>query len=76
MLILSVLLRLRVMQKALQLPLFSFCSFPTANLDGMAKVACPIFQICWASQLWPNSNTLENVFMKVLSVVIQGACDH
>ena len=38
-------LRLLVTQKALQLPLFAFF-FSTANLDGLTKVACRIFQIC------------------------------
>ena len=39
------LLRLRVMQKPLQLPLFSFF-FSSANQDGLTKAACRIFRIC------------------------------
>ena len=38
-------LRLLVTQKALQLSLFAFF-FSTANLDGLTKVVCRIFQIC------------------------------
>ena len=36
---------LHVVQKALQMPLFSFFFFATANLDGLTKVACQIFYI-------------------------------
>ena len=36
---------LRITQKALQLPLFSFF-FSKANLDGLTKVTCQIFYIC------------------------------
>ena len=55
---------------------FSFF-FSTENLDRLTKVACRMFQICYARRVWPNSDTLENGFVNVLLVIIHdhGACD-
>ena len=53
----SVLLRLRVEQKALQWPLLS-SFFSTAILDGLAKVIFKFFSNCCYKRAWPGSQLL------------------
>ena len=68
------LLRLCVIQKDLPLSLFSSFSFSLQQIR--TKFAFQISPICLARRVWSNSDTLENIFSKVLLIIIRGECDH
>lgn len=67
-----VLFLLTLSDKSLQfLIIFSFFFSSAANLDQSAKVVCPFFRAYSARSMWPNSVTLEDIFVKILLIIIE-----
>ena len=49
--------------KSFAISIFFHLFFSIANLDGLAKVACRVFQVCLATRVWLNLGIVEKLYV-------------
>ena len=74
---LHLLLRLRVTEKALQLPSFSSLCFFLFSKSGRTDESCSsTFDMCWARRVWLNSETLEDITWQIVIPTWNFVCEN